>query len=280
MAALDAEAPPGTAAVERGAHAAAPPRGHPIHMVRAHLDVTAFQRWAGGRGLISRSAFDEGFAMHCLLVESFGELAPQPFRIIVPRDRQRLPGVLYGYAQAPADDLREAAAAFACPLQASVLPAAQIQSKPMPSAWEPGRQLGFEVLTRPIRRRRQSQPAAAAAPAPITERDAFQVEAERHPPGGMTRSREEVYRDWLAERFERGGARLDQARLTSFQRVRTVRKLRARASEGPRALMQGTLTITHPARFASLLARGVGRHRAYGYGMLLLRPPARRPHAR
>ena len=42
--------------------------------------------------------------------------------------------------------------------------------------------------------------------------------------------------------------------------------------------MQGNLTITEPEKFACLLARGVGRHRAYGYGMLLLRP-LRRPAA-
>ena len=36
--------------------------------------------------------------------------------------------------------------------------------------------------------------------------------------------------------------------------------------------MRGILAITDPTAFADLLARGVGRHRAYGYGMLLLRP--------
>ena len=37
--------------------------------------------------------------------------------------------------------------------------------------------------------------------------------------------------------------------------------------------MRGTLTITDPVEFGSLLANGIGRHKAYGYGMLLLRPP-------
>ena len=39
--------------------------------------------------------------------------------------------------------------------------------------------------------------------------------------------------------------------------------------------MRGVLTITDPDAFAQLLARGVGRHRSYGYGMLLLRPPGK-----
>ena len=56
-------------------------------MIRADIDVRAFYRWAGSRGMIGRNAFDPGFAMHCLLTESFGAMAPKPFRIMIPRDR-------------------------------------------------------------------------------------------------------------------------------------------------------------------------------------------------
>jgi len=45
--------------------------------------------------------------------------------------------------------------------------------------------------------------------------------------------------------------------------------------EGPDAIVHGVLVIHDPAAFSALLVRGVGRHRAYGYGMLLLRPPSR-----
>ena len=65
---------------------------------------------------------------------------------------------------------------------------------------------------------------------------------------------------------------MESAELRSFQRTRAVRKLRARHSEGPDAVMRGVLTITDAAAFTALLAQGIGRHRAYGYGMLLLRP--------
>jgi CRISPR system Cascade subunit CasE len=41
----------------------------------------------------------------------------------------------------------------------------------------------------------------------------------------------------------------------------------------PDATFRGTLRVDDPARFAAAaLARGVGRHRAFGFGMLLLRP--------
>ena len=236
-----------------------------IHMIRADLDVNAFHRWAGSRGMMSRNAFDVGFAMHCLLVESFGESAPKPFRVIIPRDRRQR-GVLYGYCGSDADSLREVAATYACPLQGKILPATRIDSKPMPSSWERGRRLGFEVLVRPIVRQARGTQRAGK------EVDAFQREAWRHSKGGMERTREAVYSDWLADRLDGRGAQLDGVRLTSFQRVRIVRKLRTHATEGPRAVMQGTLTVTDSHGFRGLLTHGIGRHKAYGYGMLLLRP--------
>lgn len=237
-------------------------------MVRADIDIREFHRWSGVRGLISSSAFDEGFAMHCLLVESFGELAPKPFRVIIPRARGQRVGTLYGYARCDAGSLRDAAALYCDPQQARILPAERIDSKPMPTEWQPGKRLGFEALLRPtIRRARGSDRAGV-------ECDAFQAEAERHSKGTMPRSREEVYADWFRARLEsQGAARLESATLAMFQRTRTVRKLHARPSEGPHALLRGTLTISDPTEFGRLLASGIGRHKAYGYGMLLLRPP-------
>lgn len=244
-------------------------------MVRADLDIREFHRWAGMRGLISRSAFDEGFAMHCLLVESFGELAPKPFRVIIPSRRGRRIGTLYGYARCDAGSLRDTAALYCDPQQAKILPASRIDSKPMPAEWQPGKRLGFEVLLRPtIRRARGSDRAGK-------ECDVFQAEAEKYSKGMMPRSREEVYADWLRARLEyRGGARLEGATLAMFQRTRAVRKLHARPSEGPHALLRGTLTISDPTEFGRILAGGIGRHKAYGYGMLLLRPPMANRHGR
>ncbi|MCY4060014.1 MAG: type I-E CRISPR-associated protein Cas6/Cse3/CasE [Gammaproteobacteria bacterium] len=37
--------------------------------------------------------------------------------------------------------------------------------------------------------------------------------------------------------------------------------------------MHGVLVVRESDAFAQLVRRGVGRHRAYGYGMMLLRPP-------
>ena len=238
-----------------------------LRMIRADIDIREFHRWAGVRGLISRSAFDEGFALHCLLVESFGELAPKPFRAIIPRGGGRALGTLYGYARADAHALRDAASTYCDPLQVKILPPARIDSKPMPAAWRAGQRLGFELRIRPVIRRARRNARAGR------ECDAFQAEAELHPKGGMKRTREEVYIDWLRARLDaNGAAHLESAKLTMFQRTRAVRKLHARPSEGPDAVMSGILTISDAEEFGRLLAGGIGRHKSYGYGMLLLRP--------
>ena len=235
-----------------------------LQMLRAEVNVREFQRWMGMRRLQ-----DPDHATHCLLTECFGDLAPKPFRMIVPRVGAT--GCLYGYGQAGADALRESSDICADPLQASIIPASTIDSKVMPSKWRTGKRLGFEVRIRPVVRRTCHAEERAGK-----ECDAFLYEALQHPEkGGMERTREQVYAEWLADQLARiGGASLDleQTRLVAFQRTRAFRKLRARYSEGPDAVMQGILTVTDSAAFAALLARGVGRHRAYGYGMLLLRP--------
>jgi len=234
----------------------------PLQMIRAEINIRDFQRWMGMRRLQ-----DADHAMHCLLVESFGkDMAPKPFRMMTPRGGRN--GCLYGYARSDANALREAAGMFACPLQAGIIPADRIESKVMPTEWQSGKKLGFEIRVRPIVR-----PTKNADSRPGREFDAFQLEAEQYGKGEMPRSREQVYRDWLAKQLDtRGGARLESATLQSFQRSRAIRRRHTRYSEGPDALMRGNLVITDGDAFANLLAQGVGRHRAYGYGMLLLRP--------
>ena len=258
----------------------AAPETSVLQMVRAEVKAPEFRRWMGVRRLQ-----DPDHAMHCLLTECFGDLAPKPFRLILGRDAPT--GVLYGYGSADANALRETSAMCADPLQCLIVPADTLDSKPMPAEWQPGKRIGFEVRIRPIVRllkdpsiRTEKPPAARqfyeGGNRPGTECDVFLWEAMRHPnKGDMELKREQVYAEWLSAKLVRsGGASLDveETKLVSFQRTRSVRKLHARHSEGPDAVMRGTLTVTDPAAFAALLAKGIGRHRAYGYGMLLLRP--------
>jgi CRISPR system Cascade subunit CasE len=45
-----------------------------------------------------------------------------------------------------------------------------------------------------------------------------------------------------------------------------------RPVQGPDAVFTGVLQVRDSDAFAALVARGIGRHRAFGFGMLLLKP--------
>jgi CRISPR system Cascade subunit CasE len=103
-------------------------------------------------------------------------------------------------------------------------------------------------------------------------------------------SRESVYREWFTDRMT-AAAILADVRVVSLRDARLWRRgtpgegaaamthghrrprLGSRAAIGRRdAVFEGTLEVRDAALFQELLARGVGRHRAFGFGMLLLRP--------
>jgi CRISPR system Cascade subunit CasE len=248
-----------------------------LHLIRLPLRLSHLARWAATRGWVQRHGFDEGRALHHLLAETFGIAALQPFRLLVPPRSDT--GNLYAYTSGPADSLRDMARAIALPEHLSVLDLSQLEEKPMPVGWVSGQQLGFDLITRPIRRLK----APLGAFAEGAEIDAFLAHVLHNhpdsPPATQETRREAVYVDWLSERLD-GAARLepDRTRLAQFCRRRVARG--SVASEGPEATFHGTLEISDPLRFADLLARGVGRHRAYGYGMLMLRAPNRPPPER
>lgn len=253
-----------------------------LHLVRLPVDLAALARTAGDRGWTRgrSAAFDEGAALHHLLGETFGPAALQPFRLMVA---PRAPlGTLYAYTEAVPAALRELAAATATPEVVTAVSPERLESKSMPADWSRGRRLGFDVRLRPTVR------LASGIPAPEdrsggrihgfrqgAEVDAFLAEALRHEGrdemADQGRTREAVYRDWLGTRLGEGAA-LESARLTSFRRTVTLRGGKTR--EGPDIVVHGTIRIDDPDAFAALLRDGVGRHKAFGFGMLLLRPPA------
>jgi len=242
-----------------------------LHLVEIPLLLKRLHQWAAGRELGLRGEFDEGLALHHLLGEVFGPGTLQPFRLLVaPRAEQ---GTIYAYAGHTADTLRDAAESVAGPTEREVLPLARLRSCPRPpEIWQEGQRLGFDLRARPVVRLLQPIEVPNGSFRKGAEVDAFLPQALRE---GETRSREAVYLDWLEARLE-GTARVEResTRLAAFRRRRVQRG--GRRIEGPDAVFHGTLSVQDPAGFARLLARGVGRHRAYGYGMLLLRPPQRR----
>lgn len=246
-------------------------------MVKLTPDMRRLAAWAHSHRLVEHGG-DMGYAVHAALMAAFAAHAPKPFRLF-----ERASGAdLFGYTGASGPELVDHAQTFADPEIVNALRLASLASKAMPAAWTPGRRLGFEVRVRPVIRRDRPGERDAAR-----EQDAFQAafEGSGATPlaGSSPPRREEVYRRWLAEHIARlGGARLVDAsvRLVSFQRLRVARRGRRTeagrrplaSSEGPDAVLAGVLEVTDSDAFAALLRRGIGRHRAFGFGMMLLRP--------
>ncbi|WP_122520093.1 type I-E CRISPR-associated protein Cas6/Cse3/CasE [Pannonibacter phragmitetus] len=253
-----------------------------LHMMSLPVDLRALRRLAASRGY----AADEGRALHHFLCEVFGKSIAQPFRLMVaPRQSG---ASLYAYTLIDEASLKQNAETAAPELE-TALGLSRLAVKTMPAQWTQGRRLAFDVRVRPVRRLikpmqawsrnvGRQQARGEATPPPFkkgAEVDAFIISRQRQFPDGLPEeadgfSRERVYIDWLEERLA-GGALLDRncTHLAHFARSKIERR---EIQEGPDATLHGELTITNSEAFAKLLAGGIGRHKAYGYGMLLLRP--------
>jgi CRISPR system Cascade subunit CasE len=275
----------------------------PLYLVHMTVALPELARFAHDRnrgalrrrrhsdGRETESGIDEGRALHHVLDETFGPGALRPFRLLVAPGKAG--GSVYAYSRSSKAALLATARETSLPEAQRVLGLEALADREMPLAWSAGRRLAFDIRIRPVVRLRTPLPDPRQPDNPYkigAELDAFFVEAQRlHPDArprivdgkllasGMTqaeRTREKVYCDWLSARIT-GAADLDveKTSMPQFRRTRVSRS--GPAPEGPDAILHGELTITDPSAFARLLANGVGRHKAYGFGMLMLRPASR-----
>ena len=235
-----------------------------FQLMRLQPDAKALAAWATRHSVLSPDG-DYGYALHGLLSAAFGEQAPKPFRYLGGRQG------LLAYTEASMDVLRMNAS-LATPDVARALGLDALDARPFPSIWKEGQALGFEVRVRPVIRAKDGR-----------ERDAFLHAADAIPAaeGGGIAQRAMIYSDWFAKQFAvDGAAQIIQAQMEEFRLTRVLRKAstgengkrKSHAVTGPDAVFKGQLQVSNPDAFARLLARGIGRHRAFGFGMLLLRP--------
>ena len=141
----------------------------------------------------------------------FGKGVLQPFRLFA--SERRASAALYGYAAVDVAELRHTADAVATPDCLDVLNPETMRSKRMPSSFERGRRLGFDLRLRPVRRLRRDLADAQLGHSLSkgAEVDAFRVEVLQRFPSGWDDSdeaaakagitRQSVYAEWLSERF-------------------------------------------------------------------------------
>lgn len=241
-----------------------------LHLLRFDPDMARSALWFASEKLLPRNAEDGGYAWHALLAAAFGTaLAPKPFHLHARRNR---PVQLLAYSSEDPATLLSQAQSFADPQVFAALRLGQstgIAAKPMP-AFTPGRRLGFSLRVRPTVRSDRDGDRTK-----IRERDAYLAALDATtldaPP-----DRAEVYLAWTTAHLEKGGVKVISARIDGHERVETLRrndKRDLKPVQGHAASVAGILEVSDAERFHALLARGIGRHRGFGYGMLLLSPP-------
>ena len=238
-----------------------------LHLVRIAVDPHALIAFAITEGVDDD---DGGYAAHLALRRRFGTAAPQPFRLVPEGE----PHVL-GYT-ADAAALMDAAGLPTLDDRLGAVFPASPQTKPMPAAWRSGARFDFTVRVRPVRRYgpRARQARVADGKHPASERDAFLVAVEAA--AGDTVDRAAVYSEWLEQQVART-VDIHDLTIAAMRRLSTRRSTHGQPGpariEGYEVTFAGTLGVRDPNAFTALLRRGVGRHAAFGFGMMALAPP-------
>ncbi len=242
-----------------------------LHLVKVPMRADKLVEVARRRGIGLRE-LDEGYLAHCILRELWQDKAPAPF--VLKGNRRWIDA--WGYSKAGGPELLDHARSFADPSLLELLgDASGIASKPMP-AFERGRRVGFHLRACPVVRLAKALRDVKAG----AEVDAFLAHLLRAGPEAAG-TREQVYREWLLARLggaERSGVLVERVAVAAHARERLFRRTHAEKRESkrlerPDVRFEGELVVEDGERFLRLLARGVGRHRAFGFGALLLVPP-------
>lgn len=238
-----------------------------LRMVRMAFDAPRLFAIGRSRRLPPHRV-DLGYLVHCVLTDLFGQETLRPFWVAESEGRTMN---ILAYTDQTEEALRERAQSFGDPASYAACRWDRLALKPMPERWPVGRRLGFEIRVCPVVRLASEGPNNRAG----AEVDSFLARCwevgEREPV-----DREKVYVEWLSEHLtRRGGARIDASKLERFQLTRLLRRTqgterKALLFDRPDATLSGTIEVLDGEKFGAMLAKGIGRHKAFGFGMLRL----------
>ncbi|MDY3868955.1 MAG: type I-E CRISPR-associated protein Cas6/Cse3/CasE [Pyramidobacter sp.] len=256
-----------------------------FNMVRLKLNLGALYQW--GRQM--RLGDDVGYLVHAASRAIWGEIAPQPFFV------QSSKGCVLGYTNADEDQMRAAyetsAAERGKKLLVQALSISHHCCKKMPEQWRKDAVYQFSVFCRPMARNGKIEGDVWLLEMFRAYQDAVgrgefsgTVQEFRHQ---NENRREEIYTRWIQRQFasetQQESGKAAQLLRVSIDGLRcgpmttrgdskhTGAPRKGRQRNIPELYATGTLRVADPEAFSRLMKRGIGRHRAFGYGMILLK---------
>ena len=252
-----------------------------LNMICLGLNPSALSLW----GHRHRKGGDPRYLVHAATRKVFGQFGPQPFCIQAESNR------ILGYCETTDTVLREKL--DMCkdidPLLSTVFRLPEICTRTMPSTWHNGSRYRFMVQCRPTTRFhwRSEKPSQDR---PYIESDAWLYKMFND--WSRTDKRlslreyrlqhraemESVYTEWLRDHLMPAATVENVTIVGSRNTTLTSRggkkheeaPKQSRTRKWPETTFSGTLTVQDPALFDKLIRQGVGRHAAFGFGMLLL----------
>ena len=228
-----------------------------MHLVQLPINITKAVRHL--QAFLRPSALeDDSLVLKTALTEALDGPVVRPWAVHARRGATL---TIVGYSDLAAEQVNERRALALPSVQAAIGEALSVEMPPL----KPGSRFQYSVRFVPTIR------VTPTGNKRHGERDAFLVAADEAGPDGKL-TRDLVYRDYLENKLS--GASIETCRLESFRLARLVRpKVEGHGNKTmPEAVLGGVLEITDPETFSAVLRAGVGRQRAYGYGMIRLQP--------
>lgn len=267
-----------------------------LFLVRLDLPLAGIVELARRRRLPSYD-LDEGQAVHCALGEIFRDKAPKPFALPSPNARRQKPGALelYAYSSASREELLQTSQAFADLDLHSHFNPESLRDRRLPSRFP--ELMGFSIRLCPVvrlsgdvdteidfkgRQVRIERKSRDRSKKRGCEVDAFEAECIRAHRAGTSPipsgQRRAIYLDWFRNLADRKtGFSVERAQIDGFRLVQLWRRnhepnRRSRRLTRPEIHVSGLLRVIDQSEFRETLRRGLGRHKAFGFGMLKIRP--------
>ena len=226
------------------------------YLLQADLDLSHMAKWAA-----QEEHSDPDRALHCMLYRSFTrQHVPRAFVAITDNKGPRHHAKLYAYTKLDMDALRNIARRHQEPEVAAIMSPFTLETKEMPEEWQEGSTVGFRIRLRPTYRDTNTK----------AEKD-ISMRGDVVPGTPL----DQIYCEWLSNLLaKKAGAQSspEQMRVTSYQRRTVKRQESSNWSTAADVTIEGSCKILDPEAWKLAVRIGIGRHRPYGYGMLLLRP--------